>query len=361
MADLSSSGSVLFVFIIVFTIICGGVLGLRYWAARIARRKFYADDAFIVLAYCFATALSGVVIWAVFNGCGKHLLELTPYEIEVQGKLYFLSGILWLLGSVFVKLTVLWLYSRIFATPQFRRWSYGIMALVVCYGISFLVVYQTNCRPVSQIWHPTPEGSCRDATREQFATIGVNLGLDIAIVLLPMPTLWKLNMPQRNKLVVTLMFSIGLITIAVLIWRLVVTIESSKHPLDYTYYLATVGLVALLEAWLGIIVATIPTLAPVFNSKLKPALSKLKSSANNSNQASSGSNFQLKSYKQKRPRGLYSELDETRVDRDFVPLGDHAAGIAVTTEFGSRHENPSFGTLETSHTHVQRDVESQKW
>ncbi|CAJ2505020.1 Uu.00g124140.m01.CDS01 [Anthostomella pinea] len=358
--SLSSSGALLFVFIVIFTVICATVLGLRFWAARISRRSFYPDDAFIGLSFTSTCVLEGVVIWAIVNGCGKQAAELNAYELAVQGKLYFLSGIFWLLGSVFVKLAVLWLYSRIFVTDQFRRWAYGLMGIVVCYGISFLVAYQTNCHPISQLWDPVKGGWCRDVTGEQFGTIGVNLALDIAIVTLPMPTLWSLNMPQRKKLIVTLMFSIGIITIATLGWRLAVTIEASKHPLDFSYYLSTIGLVSLLEVWLSIIVGCLPTLAPVFNLKVKPAISKMRSTGNHSSQGVAGSH-QLRSFKQKRPRGLYSELDESR-DRDFVALHDHAPGMAITAEITS---DPYYGQpkLDEGHrvVHVRRDIESQQW
>lgn len=34
-------------------------------------------------------ALEGVVIWAIFNGLGKHTNELKPYEFEIQLKVCF--------------------------------------------------------------------------------------------------------------------------------------------------------------------------------------------------------------------------------------------------------------------------------
>jgi hypothetical protein len=34
-------------------------------------------------------ALEGVVIWAIFNGLGKHTGELNPYEFGVQFKVRF--------------------------------------------------------------------------------------------------------------------------------------------------------------------------------------------------------------------------------------------------------------------------------
>lgn len=44
-------GYALLAWIIVFTVLCLAVLTLRAWAAVVAKRKFYADDAFVVFAF----------------------------------------------------------------------------------------------------------------------------------------------------------------------------------------------------------------------------------------------------------------------------------------------------------------------
>lgn len=119
------------------------------------------------------------------------------------------SNVCWLLGSVFVKLSILWLYHRLFATKEFRRWSWPMLALVNCYGIAFLVVFLTNCTPPDQLWNPRPNGHCRDMQYSDYATVSINLFLDLAILILPMPTLWSLQLPVRKKVIVTVMFSFG--------------------------------------------------------------------------------------------------------------------------------------------------------
>lgn len=56
-----------------------------------------------------------------------------------------------------------------------------------------------------------------------------------------------------------------------MIWRFPVTVQSSKDG-DFTYHLVTVALITMLELWLGIIVACVPTLAPLVNRHIKPAV-----------------------------------------------------------------------------------------
>lgn len=48
-----------------------------------------------------------------------------------------------------------------------------------------------------------------------------------------------------------------------MIWRIIWTEEYRANP-DFTTYLGKIGIVSGFELWLGIIVACIPTLAPLF-------------------------------------------------------------------------------------------------
>lgn len=115
------------------------------------------------------------------------------------------------MGSVFAKLSILWLYHRIFQNKQFHRWSLAMMVLVLCYFITMVAVYFTNCIPLEQLWNPQPGGHCRDMQYSDYVTVGCNILLDIAIFLLPIPPLWRLRMPTRKKVILCIIFSCGLL------------------------------------------------------------------------------------------------------------------------------------------------------
>jgi hypothetical protein len=105
---------------------------------------------------------------------------------------------------------MLTLYLRIFTVAPFKTYTYVVIALVSAYGFAFFVVFLTNCSPMHQLWDPVPGGWCYSATTEQFTSIALNLMLDLAVLALPMPVLWRLQIPRHNKIFVTLMFSVGL-------------------------------------------------------------------------------------------------------------------------------------------------------
>jgi hypothetical protein len=84
------------------------------------------------------------------------------------------------------------------------------MLVVVGYFIAFMTLFMTNCTPLSHLWHPVPGGWCRQLTTEEYTSVAFNLVIDLGIVILPMPVLWRLQMPLRNKIFVSVMFGIGL-------------------------------------------------------------------------------------------------------------------------------------------------------
>lgn len=101
-------------------------------------------------------------------------------------------------------------------------------------------------------------------------------------------------------------------------WRIDVTIESTKHP-DFSYSLADIALISLLELWLGIIVACIPTLAPILKKYGKPALQKMSkyklsghSSDSRNRQGGTVPLGKFSNMNSKNSRDLYTELDSSQ-------------------------------------------------
>ena len=79
------------------------------------------------------------------------------------------------------------------------------------YFIAFQVVFITQCNPVSKNWKPVPWGSCRSLSTQQLTSNSLNTVLDMAVVILPMPVLWKLHLPLQKKMAVMIMFSLGFV------------------------------------------------------------------------------------------------------------------------------------------------------
>ncbi|KAL9120138.1 MAG: hypothetical protein Q9187_003308 [Circinaria calcarea] len=90
-----------------------------------------------------------------------------------------------------------------------------------------------------------------------------------------MPPLWRLQMRTSKKIAISGLFGLGLLVVAVMGWRIQITVASLTKA-DFVYGLGNIGVASHLELWLGIIIACLPTLVPLFSKYLKPFASKIR-------------------------------------------------------------------------------------
>jgi hypothetical protein len=162
------------------------------------------------------------------------------------------------------------LYLSLFhISRRFRIIIYACCGAVAAYFVAFLVLFMTQCHPVSYGWNPVPGGGCRDVRVQQISSITASILLDFVIAVLPIPVLWNLQMRPRNKNTVAAMFLMGLSVVAVLAWRLRLTVDPLREP-DMSREIARTALPSGLELWLSIIVVSLPALAPLFRRYIEP-------------------------------------------------------------------------------------------
>jgi hypothetical protein len=83
------------------------------------------------------------------------------------------------------------------------------------------------------------------------------------IALLPVKSIWGLQIPNRQKIALVGILTIGWFVCLVSILRLHALIILSHHPKDRTYYSATAAYWSSIEMNLGIVCACLPALKPL--------------------------------------------------------------------------------------------------
>ncbi|KAF5699492.1 integral membrane protein PTH11 [Fusarium mundagurra] len=89
-------------------------------------------------------------------------------------------------------------------------------------------------------------------------TTVLNVLTDALILGIPMPLLWKLQVPFRKKLVIVLLLSSGAFVIAAAITRAVLTLSANPSAL-------TINAWGVRETIIGILTVNIPSLRPIFS------------------------------------------------------------------------------------------------
>lgn len=114
------------------------------------------------------------------------------------------------IALVSVKLGILAFYYRVFAVPLFRKFVLVTAAFVIAWGIGITVTLALACRPIEAFWDADVKGKCLELVTFTYFTNISNLITDIWIFLMPIPVIWHLQLQTKKKLMLCLIFSIGL-------------------------------------------------------------------------------------------------------------------------------------------------------
>lgn len=106
--------------------------------------------------------------------------------------------------------SILLFYARVFAVTSFQ-WPVRIMyALNGAWTIAFAITYLFQCTPIEHLWTQA------QGARTGCINISVNLYfavssviLDILVLCMPWPMVWRLQMPLARKIGVLSIFMLG--------------------------------------------------------------------------------------------------------------------------------------------------------
>jgi hypothetical protein len=94
------------------------------------------------------------------------------------------------------------------------RWSlYVSMSIIVGYFVAVITTMSVACRPFSHFWEqytdPRAEGVCIDVS-QFFLVNGIAAVLiDVMILCVPAPVIWRLQMPKAQRLAVISILLLG--------------------------------------------------------------------------------------------------------------------------------------------------------
>ncbi|RYP70638.1 hypothetical protein DL771_005351 [Monosporascus sp. 5C6A] len=161
------------------------------------------------------TAIFFLILPIISVGLRFYSRSKTRYTYQVVGTA----------GLCIIKLSVLLFYRRIFTIGTFRLVNNALIGVTIAWGIAFTVTTAFQCAPVSSIWDEIEVGfstACVQVRPYYFSFAISDIILDVLIYVLPIPHLWQLHMPMREKLAVVGIFLLGSIVIAISITRAIV-------------------------------------------------------------------------------------------------------------------------------------------
>ena len=196
--------------------ICLPILTLIVWVRLYTRLQIAKsagwEDLCALLAWLGVVGYATTGIIAFRNGVGSHQWNVTISEVHEAAKASYASVPLYRLTLIFAKLAILLQLLQIFVPGKRGTIYYAVNALIWFTIISHsacILVAIFQCTPIRKSWKPATPGQCIDIRRLLISTAVINVFSDFSILLLPLYSIWRLQMPVKRKFGVSAVFSLG--------------------------------------------------------------------------------------------------------------------------------------------------------
>ncbi|KAH6606121.1 hypothetical protein Trco_005274, partial [Trichoderma cornu-damae] len=191
-------------------------------------------------------------------GLGLIHLETMPEENLINfGKMQYIGAPFYVVAIWGFKTSLLVSYARL-VPGAYRLMPISIAVIVTMAHIAFILVFLFMCIPVEKQWEPSIPGHCADAVPFYLTFSSLTIVFDVITLVLPFPVLIKLQMKRRRKIALLCLFALGLFVTIVQIIR-IQTINNLSNYLDSAETIKW----SIVETAIGVIIACVPTLAPL--------------------------------------------------------------------------------------------------
>ncbi|KAI1198159.1 hypothetical protein F5X97DRAFT_342852 [Nemania serpens] len=262
-----------------FIIIPSIFVALRIWARFIKGKALGLDDYLCVGALAFGITCSALQLYAAISGqLGQHQVVgpddqpiLDDPRFLVYEKTKFAVNILSVVGFGLVKSSILLFYKSIFSTVRSFRLAVNVMlGVVTAWTISYFFSNLFTCYPVTALIESFYGNKCIDAVPMWLSVVATDLIVDVAILIMPIPMVLRLQLPLKDRLGVLGMLLLGASVCAISIARLATLVQIGAefiyHYNDETYYTSPVFYWTNIELAVAVVSACLPTLRPLWTS-----------------------------------------------------------------------------------------------
>jgi hypothetical protein len=135
---------------------------------------------------------------------------------DVRAQWFNVAAIQYGLTIMLIKLSLLMLYRRVFIPP--RRGAFDITlrvleCVLVMFYVSITIVKFAQCTPREKIWNRKLDGKCVNGSYLLNVSGMFNFLTDVLILLIPVKSVWKLQMKTKTKLQIVAIFTVGAVCV----------------------------------------------------------------------------------------------------------------------------------------------------
>ncbi|KAI2464576.1 hypothetical protein F4781DRAFT_425462 [Annulohypoxylon bovei var. microspora] len=252
-----------------------GALGLlafilRCMARLVGPHDWGHDDSVMCVAMALEIAFVCLSVPLSNAGLGLDMWFVPHDSVTEILRLYFYDEIIYITALAMTKISILFFYLKVFPKRSFRICAWSLICINLLYALTydFLLIFQ--CNPISgawQSWDGEFESKCISINILGWSAAALNIALDLAVIILPLPALFGLSLSLRKRLQIMAMFAVGFFITVVSIVRLYSLIHFGTTQNLTQDYVET-GYWSTIEVPVGITCACMPAVRSLFSRAL---------------------------------------------------------------------------------------------
>jgi hypothetical protein len=136
-----------------------------------------------------------------------------------------------------IKVSLLLILTRVFR-PHKKTiiFVYAFMGAMLAYYVPVLIIKVRICAPISGLWNPNAHATCMNQRALFTADTVMSAVTDLAVLILPIPLTWSLQVPLRKKLKIIALLGAGGVATASSIVRLILVIHLGSSADETTTF-----------------------------------------------------------------------------------------------------------------------------
>ncbi|ORX94675.1 hypothetical protein BCR34DRAFT_608199 [Clohesyomyces aquaticus] len=238
------------------------LLSLRIYSRhRMTQRRLGLDDALMVLAGIFATALVVIVCICAVHGTGYHSYDVKPEWYPTWAKANWSQTLAFVPAATLTKVSILCTYLSLFRSRSNRIFCHIMMIFLWVFCTVQIVVLFVQCRPLRSYWDTSVKKSCIPINNYVYSSCAINSATDVVIYLWPSRTLFALHMSLLKRLGLFVTFSAGLVAVIASVLRVLSTYKASLSH-DPGWIGTYITICKVLEINFGVICGSLPAVKP---------------------------------------------------------------------------------------------------
>jgi hypothetical protein len=128
--------------------------------------------------------------------------------------------ILWSIAVLLIKGAIIWEWTHILIRESERnKFFWTCWAMIIANSLLYaamVIGMNLSCNPRERIWQDWIPGTCINISAFNISCTAIILLSNLMMVVLPHRVIWKLPISKRQKIVVSFVFSVGILYVHVL-------------------------------------------------------------------------------------------------------------------------------------------------